>query len=489
MGLKNNGDLYAWGENRWGQLGNGGNASSSTPIQVASDQNWGSVKAGLSHSVAVTTSGSLYVWGYNENGELSDSNSGNIMIPVRVGENNAWSSVQSAGYGFSIAMKTDTSLFSMGANHFGQLGDGTAWKAFPVLIKLFTVDSDNDGMDDHLDTCPNTPGGESIDANGCSDSQKDSDNDGVTDNLDQCPGTTDGAFANSEGCAYYQRDDDEDGVKNNIDVCFDTPPSASVDANGCSDPHQDLDDDGIINDRDACPTSPENELIGINGCSASEIRMSTALVTSKYDHSLFISPEGSLYAWGKNEYGQLGDGTMDDKTIPTPIGNPDSRWIAVSSGYDHTMAIKDDGTLYGWGNNEAGVLGLEIPGDSELSPTQVGSDNDWAQISSGSSFNIAIKTDGSLYAWGDNYYGELGDGTTTEKSSPVRIGQENDWISVSAGDMHCLALKSDGTLHAWGQNDFGQLGDGTYIPKTIQCKLVPKMTGFPYLLVFTTAWL
>jgi alpha-tubulin suppressor-like RCC1 family protein len=91
---------------------------------------------------------------------------------------------------------------------------------------------------------------------------------------------------------------------------------------------------------------------------------------------------------------------------------------------------------------------------------RIGTENNWALVSADIT-SAAIKTDGSLWAWGLNGYGQVGDGTTTERHSPVRIGTENTWIFVSAGGGHSLALKTDGSLWAWGHNDYGQLGDGT----------------------------
>jgi len=85
---------------------------------------------------------------------------------------------------------------------------------------------------------------------------------------------------------------------------------------------------------------------------------------------------------------------------------------------------------------------------------------DYQVISAGNHHSLAVKSDGSLWAWGKNHFGQLGDGTTSERHSPVKIGSDNDWVMVSAGGFHSLAVKSDGSLWAWGRNSYGQLGLG-----------------------------
>ncbi len=128
-------------------------------------------------------------------------------------------------------------------------------------------------------------------------------------------------------------------------------------------------------------------------------------------------------------------------------------------GFSYT--IKSDGTLWAWGFNGSGQLGNGSNIDSN-SPVQIGFDNDWAMISAGGEHTLALKSDGALWAWGANWYGQLGDSSYTERTAPVRIGMDNNWSMISAGYAHSIALKTDGTLWAWGLNNNGQLGDSTY---------------------------
>jgi len=170
-------------------------------------------------------------------------------------------------------------------------------------------------------------------------------------------------------------------------------------------------------------------------------------------HSLAIKTDGSLWGWGWNGYGQLGDGTTDDRSTPVQAL---TGVAAVAAGGSHTLAIKTDGSLWAWGNNEYGQLG-DGTTTYRLTPVQVLSEV--AAVSGGWYHTLALKTDGSLWAWGRNYDGEVGDGTNDDRLTPVQV--LTGVAAVAAGGNHTLALKTDDSLWAWGYNRSGQLGDGT----------------------------
>jgi hypothetical protein len=142
-------------------------------------------------------------------------------------------------------------------------------------------------------------------------------------------------------------------------------------------------------------------------------------------------------------------------------------WEYVASSIaDHGVALKPDGTLWVWGANNSGQLGLNLgPGETKSSPVQVGTKNDWSFIAANAAGTFAINTGGQLWAWGGNSVGELGDGTLESRSSPVQIGTNTDWQTVSAGQT-TLALKTDGSLWAWSYNFDGAVGDGTTIERS-----------------------
>ncbi|MDP2647071.1 MAG: DUF1566 domain-containing protein [Desulfobacterales bacterium] len=181
------------------------------------------------------------------------------------------------------------------------------------------------------------------------------------------------------------------------------------------------------------------------------------------NHTIALRSNGTLWAWGENAAGQLGDGSVNNRNSPVQVGM-DTKWVSVASGGIHSLAIKSDGTLWAWGDNGSGQLG-DGTTERQGAPIQVGADTDWVAIAAGDYYSIALKSNGTLWAWGDNYSGQLGDGTTTDKSSPVKIGTDTNWVTVTTGGqtmfVHTLALKSDGSLWAWGENGSSQLGDGT----------------------------
>ena len=155
--------------------------------------------------------------------------------------------------------------------------------------------------------------------------------------------------------------------------------------------------------------------------------------------------------------------------------------MQTATGNAHTLVLESDGSLFAWGWNNYGQLGDGTNTD-RWTPVQIGTDNNWVSIAAGYLHTAAIKSDGTLWAWGGNYYGQLGDGTNTDRWIPVQIGTDNNWVSIAAGGYHTIALKSDGTLWAWGWNNFGQLGNGTHTDRW-----APKQIGADTRWVFISA--
>lgn len=139
------------------------------------------------------------------------------------------------------------------------------------------------------------------------------------------------------------------------------------------------------------------------------------------------------------------------------VGEAEQKFLRVAVGYEHSAGIRADGTLWTWGSNGVGMLGdgTEI---SRRAPVQVGSDGNWSRVACGEFHTAAIRTDGTLWACGWNVYGELGDGTLTRRASLVQIGAATNWVEVACGNNHTVALRADGTVWSWGRNDTGQLG-------------------------------
>ncbi|MBS1970352.1 MAG: hypothetical protein JSU04_08585 [Bdellovibrionales bacterium] len=192
-------------------------------------------------------------------------------------------------------------------------------------------------------------------------------------------------------------------------------------------------------------------------------------------HTMAIKTDGTLWTWGDNTNGQLGIGTVVGKNSPVQIGTGNNWSMVCAAGvwttaeFSHTLAVKSDGTLWAWGDNSKGQLG-DGTTVSKSSPIQIGTDTNWAYVNGTWGLNsFAIKTDGTLWSWGYNAAasaGMLGDGTIVNKSSPIQVGALTNWSKINVGFGHVLALKTDGTLWAWGLNSSGQLGNGLFAAKS-----------------------
>jgi len=223
------------------------------------------------------------------------------------------------------------------------------------------------------------------------------------------------------------------------------------------------------------------------------------------NHSLALKSDGTVWAWGGNDYGQLGDGTTTGKFTPVQVKGPGGEGyltdiIAIAAGGYHSLALKSDGTVWAWGYNGCGQLGNGTT-INRTTPVQVkrpdGKDylTDIIAIAAGTdsststpweSFSLALKSDGTVLAWGGNDYGQLGDSTTEERHLPVQVkgpggeGYLTDVIVIAAGERYSLALKSDGTVWGWGHN-YGQLGVGSGIVWTTLPKQMKGPGGEGYL--------
>jgi alpha-tubulin suppressor-like RCC1 family protein len=239
----------------------------------------------------------------------------------------------------------------------------------------------------------------------------------------------------------------------------------------------------------------------------------SAVSTWNY-HSLAIRSDGMLFAWGLNNYGQVGNGTNTNATTPVPITL--YKWLAVSAGLHHSLAIRDDGALFAWGRNTGGLLG-NATGSTVFTPYML-SNSQFTAVSAGKNglFSFAIRSDGKLFAWGQNDDGQLGLGSSTSQIgltevpvgncqavsaggtyaiaitnentmlawgrsaygamgldstistvTPTQVGSSSNWASVSAAYDHSCAIDANGNLYAFGDNANGELGDGTYAPRFI----------------------
>ena len=187
----------------------------------------------------------------------------------------------------------------------------------------------------------------------------------------------------------------------------------------------------------------------------------SASLAAGFAHSLALAADGTLWSWGDNSSGQLGDGTRTTRDDPTRVASFQSTPVAVAAGGAHSLALGSDGRVRAWGLNEDGQLG-DGTTTRRLVPTPVAGLTGAVAIAAGTRHSLALKSDGTLVAWGANDSGQLGDGTRNRRTTPVAVSTLTGVVAVAAGLGHTLAVRSDGTLWAWGDNTSGQLGDGTH---------------------------
>jgi predicted CxxxxCH...CXXCH cytochrome family protein len=411
--LKADGSVWGWGDNNYGQVGDGTNIDRSAPVQVvAPGAGITAVAAGggpspdaISFSIAIKSGSQLLAWGDNEYGQLGDGTTTYRVTPVQVtglGIGSGATAIAAGGL-HSMAVKADGPL-TWGYNAFGELGDNSSTnRATPVQVS---------GM----------PAGTGITAL-------------AAGNYHSLALKGDGTVWGWGYNWYGQLGNGASGPSTNK-----------------STPVQVTTLDNVIG-------------VAANGY-----------------FSLAVKSDGSAWSWGYNYYGQLGDGTSADKSTPTQVSTlgPGSGVTAVAAGNDHSLALKSDGSVLAWGYNYYGQLGDNTTNTSNT-PVQVYGLESGAgvtAIATGSNHSLAVKSDGSLWAWGYNSYGQLGNNSTNSSSIPVQILPAGSGvIAVAAGNAHSVALKSDGSVWAWGKNDLGQLGDGTTTQRKQPVKVVDAGSG------------
>ena len=224
-------------------------------------------------------------------------------------------------------------------------------------------------------------------------------------------------------------------------------------------------------------SSPVQTIAG--GTNWSQISCSVGATLSNSGHSAAIKTDGALWLWGANDYGQLGDNTRTNRSSPVQTVSAGTNWKQVSSGSVFVGAIKTDGTLWMWGYNARGQLGDSTIADRSSPVQTIAGGTSWKQVSCGARHSAAIKTDGTLWTWGDNGAGQLGDNTITNRSSPVQtIAAGTNWKQVSCGGYHTVAIKTDGTLWLWGDNSNGQLGDSTIADRSSPVQTIAGGTSW-----------
>jgi alpha-tubulin suppressor-like RCC1 family protein len=345
---KADGNLYSWGSNIQGQLGDSTTIGRAAPVLVSSGgatTSWKQISVGAQFAVGIragtsttTAGGTLWAWGINQNGQLGDGTTTSRTAPVQIGKDTDWVFV-SAGTRHVLAIKANGLLYSWGSNVAGQLGDGTNTPRFaPTKVP---------GL-------PATALWASVSA-----------------------GDTHSLGIMRDGTMWSWGGGTDGQLGNSVNAPTNTPGR-----------------------------------IGTTGSTWSSVSAGSI-------HSMAINNDGTLWVWGRSTYGQVGNGGFDLLSVPTPISPDVKIWSVVSAGVTHSMAVRNDGTLWAWGSNAEGQLGTGN-GD-ELSPVQVGTRSNWSTVSAATGHSAGLQSDNTLWTWGRGLEGQLGDGKSTTSAIPVNI--------------------------------------------------------------------
>jgi len=468
LGLKSDGSLWAWGSNGFGQLGDGTTTSSPEPKPIGAD--FVAIAAGgiSAFSLAIKSDGSLWFWGNHSAGLIDDGASEKCSM----GENCSKSPQQigtdfatiSAVLDHALALKRDGTLWSWGWNFWGELGDGTTTRSFVPKQIATGYSAAIAGRHDSFAIASDG----SLWAWGSR--ERGQLGEGATSSFPY-PGNVGSGYTTIAAGTGYSLAVKADGT-------LWAWGSALAYVSGPSMPTQiGAGFRSVASGRSYhLALQQDDSLWAWNGIYGSDlgggvptlIGSGFSAVAAGWEHALAVKTDGTLWTWGWNAYGQLGDGTTTNRNGFTQIGTD---FVRVAAGGVHSLALKSDGGLWAWGANTIGQLGI---GSSETcfdsasatsyvcstTPQLVGTG--FIEVTAGDSYSLALKNDGSVWAWGSNESGQLGDGTSMSSASPMRVPGLGGVVTVAAGGGSSLAVKSDGSVFSWGANNFGQLGDGTF---------------------------
>ena len=466
MCLKSDGTVWAVGLNNAGQLGDGSNVNRSNPVQVV-DAGGSSLNGvvriamGQYHSTYLKSDGTVWAAGRNYYGQLGDGTTvtRNNAVQVVDSGGNGLSGVVgiAAGYEHTVYFKGEGMVWSVGLNTCGQLGDGTTThRSNPVQV----VDSNGNALGGVVGIAPGYQHTVYLKSDGTVWS--------VGLNTDGQLG--DGGYLNPDRLNPFQ-------ILDTNGTSLTGASSVSAGASHTTYLKSDgtvwatgLNSQGQLGDGTTTDRSNPVQVVDAGGSPFTGV----VEISAGYLHSTYLKSDGSVWATGMNSQGQLGDGTTTNRNNPVQVvdagGSPFTAVVGISAGQNHTMYLKSDGSVWATGHNGSGQLG-DGTTTNRSNPVQVvdtgGSPfTAVVGISAGYLHTTYLKSDGTVWATGGNTLGQLGDGTTTNRSNPVQVVDTGGSpftavVGISAGYLHTTYLKSDGSVWATGMNSQGQLGDGT----------------------------
>lgn len=518
--LKEDGTVWAWGRGTEGQLGNGFFENKSAPVKVKGLENVVQIAAGGYHSMAVDAKGKLYTWGCSDYSQLGIGTNIDRCIPMQVdfsmikgGSSSTYVSEIDAGLRHSV-VKAANSAFVFGANDKGQLGNPN-WgneKQRPGLVpgiggEVFRdVDSVSAGGNQTLLLVQAYDPPDEVTPNYRSLLLAGEVKDDTITKFEEIEGFESlGEIKSGYTHSYYVKDNEvpentwvvgnneygEMGITNYSYSYLEKSnnPANTYRSIECGNHFTlGLRTDGSL-DLWGLQINNASFFDGDTPYSYEPVNMNISNVVDMSCGSNFavaLTNEGKVYAVGVNEYGQLGNGTTENsRTFVQVIGSGDSfnaNITDVAAGLGHCLALKSDGTVWAWGKNDKGQLG-DGTTVSKTNPVLVNNLSNIKQVAAGGNFSMALDFDGNVYLWGSNEYGQLGittsssegvineNGIVTMSVYPVKLSLDKTIKEISAGNGHAMAVDTEKNVWVWGKNDKGQLGDRTTINNAVPNKV------------------
>jgi alpha-tubulin suppressor-like RCC1 family protein len=415
--LLGDGTVESWGLNYYGQLGDGTTSQRMERAKVLGLTEGVAITAGDSHSVAVRRDGSVWAWGNNFSGQLGDGTTTRRPLAAPIPGLSQIVAV-AAGSSYSLALRADGTVWAWGDNSYGQLGDGTRTRRLsPLQVPGLT---DVVAIDTRAYTSYAVRADGTVWAWGANFS---------------------GLLGDGTQAIYRPTPAPVPGLTQMVSVVAGSGHALAL--------HQDGrlwawggNHAGQLGRGSQSAQGLPEPVRGLEGVLAAAVY---------YSHSVALRRDGSVYTWGHNSQGAMGTGT-DRQATPDRVDLKDVRTVSSSS--YHALALRQDGSVWWWGHQPIGDHGIHP------TPEKVEGISDAVAVAAGGAHSLVVRQDGTVWAWGDNFRGQLGNGTRDSgQTTPAQVPGLSDVVAVAAGWEHSLALKLDGTVWAWGSNHFGQLGN------------------------------
>ena len=396
-GIKVDGLAYCWGHNLQGQLGDNSTEMKMTPTAVAENHKFSQIAMGYAHTCGLKADGSAYCWGDNPSGQLGIGDRYDKLIPKPVTGSHLFASL-ALGDSHSCGLKNDGSVFCWGDNTYGALGNGTSG---PNVVSTVPIPITSYRKFKQITAGNHTCG---LDVSG----------------------------------DIYCWGENDFAQLGNI-----TTDNSSIPKRYKSPMYE------LLLGLEYTDGKATNGLHSIGNGSPSR------------HHSCGLNNDGAAYCWGLNSDGQLGDGTSGStSSIPSLVAG-DHVFSAISEGYNHTCAMKSDGSVFCWGSGASGSLGDGSNSSLATVPGPVLGGHVFTDITLGHAYSCSLKVDGSAFCWGNNTRGQLGINSTINQTSPIEVNGDHAFASIDLGYQHSCGVEVNGTTFCWGSNSSGQLGDNT----------------------------